>query len=146
MKKIVFLGYYLCIGVLAFAQPKNVNYEKQDFLLNVLGNPTLCLEDFRDVGLNETNTSLEPASIYLNTKSQYFHSLMIKAVGKDDYNTRKVVYNKVAAAWRVFKQIQYAGGTRRLGSAYNIFDTRYKETSPELRHKLSIVPLKLTKY
>lgn len=143
------LSFALCFFLFnnITAQPQSIEYYKEnDFLLNVLCNPSFCLEDFRDVGLTSKNTELRSMSEYVNTKNSYFHSIMIKAVGKDNYETRKMVYNKVAASWKVFKEIQYSGGTCRSGSPYNVFDTRYKETEPELRHKLSIVPLKLVKY
>lgn len=89
------------------AQPQSIEYKKQDFLLAVLANPTFSLCDFKDVGLDESNTCLENEALYVNTKSQEFHKFMIRVVGKDDFNTRKTVYKKVAASWRVFKEIQY---------------------------------------
>ena len=147
MKRFCFILGFLCLLVsMAVAQPKSVEYEKKDFLLNVLWNPTFCLEDFREVGLTSRNTELRPMNDYLTSKMTELHSQMLKVVGKDDYNTRKIVYKKVAASWRVFKEIQYAGGTCYNGYSYGYESPKYKNTSLELRHKLSIVPLKLTKY
>lgn len=145
MKKNILLLAYLCLQFnYVFSQPKSIEYEKQDFLLNVLANPKFSLCGFKDVGLNEKNTSLENESVYLNTKNQSLHDLMIKAVGKDDYKTRKTVYGQVAASWKVFKEIQYREECVDVHySQYNIFAPKI---DPELRHKLSIVPLKLVKY
>ncbi len=147
MKRLCFIFGFLCLlANLAVAQPKSVEYEKKDFLLNVLWNPTFCLEDFREVGLTSSNTELRPMNDYLTSKMPELHSQMLKVMGKDDYNTRKIVYNKVAASWRAFKEIQYAGGTCYNGYSYGYESPKYKSTSLELRHKLSIVPLKLTKF
>ncbi len=139
MNRILLFISFLCFTTtIAIAQPQ----EKQDFFLNVLANPTFCLEDFRDVGLNSSNTSMQPESEYLNAKNQKFHSLMIQALGKDDYNTRKATYKKVVASWRIFIEIQNAGGTCRYSKSNNIWDNRAKNTSAELKQKLSIIPLK----
>ena len=132
------LGFLLVLLNNAIAQPKSVEYEMQDFLMNVLWNPTFCLQDFRTVGLTSNNTELKSMNTYLNYKGKGFHSQMLKVIGKDDYSTRKMVYLKVAASWKVFKEIQYAGG-----DCHSDF---FNNTSLELRHKLSIVPLKLEKY
>ena len=145
MKRLcLILGFLCLLFINAIAQPKSVEYEKQDFLLNVLTNPSLTLCGFKDVGLNTSNTSLDYESTYLNIKNQAFHKLMIQAVGRDDYNTRKTVYKKVAASWRVFKEIQYQKECVDVHySQYNIFAPKI---DPVIRHKLSIVPLKLEKY
>ncbi len=126
------------------AQPKSVEYEKQDFLLTVLANPNFSLCGFKDVGLNESNTSLDYESTYINTKSQYFHKMMIEAVGRDDYNTRKTVYKKVAASWKVFKEIQYR--SECVDVVFDRNDIFAPKIDPVIRHKLSIVPLKLEKF
>lgn len=147
MKRLsVLFGFFCLLLNSIVAQPKSVEYEKQDFLMNVLWNPSFCLEDFRDVGLTSNNTELRPMNDYISYNNNEFHSQMIKVVGKDDSNTRKMVYNKVAASWKVFKEIQYAGGTCHNGYSYGYESPKYKNTSLELRHKLSIVPLKLTNY
>jgi len=124
------------------AQPKSIEYEKQDFFLNVLANPNFSLCGFKDVGLNETNTSMQTESTYMNADySGKFHKYMLEAFGKDDYNTRKNAYRKIVASWRVFKQIQYRKECIHVHySQYNIWAPTI---DAELRHKLSIVPLKL---
>lgn len=124
--------------------PSNIEYKKHDFLLNILANPDVNLCKFKDLGLNESNTSLSPENIYLNAKTQDIHNFMIKAIGKDDYRTRKMVYRKIAAAWRVFKEIQYRNECVDVSySQHNIWAPKIDD---ELRHKLSIVPLKLNNY
>lgn len=84
MKRLCFIFGFLCLlANLAVAQPKSVEYEKKDFLLNVLWNPTFCLEDFREVGLTSSNTELRPMNDYLTSKMPELHSQMLKIMGKD---------------------------------------------------------------
>ena len=145
MKRLCLLFYFICMLLnTTIAQPQSIEYKKQDFLLAVLANPTFSLCDFKDVGLDESNTSLENEALYVNTKSQEFHKSMIRVVGKDDFNTRKTVYKKVAASWRVFKEIQYR--KECVDIQYSRYDIFAPKIAPELRHKLSIVPLKLVNY
>lgn len=145
MKRFCFLFCFICILLnTTIAQPQSVEYKKQDFLLTVLANPNFSLCDFKDVGLNESNTSLENEALYVNTKNQDFHKSMIKVVGKDDFNTRKTVYKKVAASWRVFKEIQYR--KECVDVHYSPYNTWAKQIDPVIKHKLSIVPLKLEEY
>lgn len=147
MRRIWFLICFLFILInKVVAQPSSIEYEKKDFLFNVLWNPTFCLEDFREVGLTSNNTELKSMNYYLNSNDNLFHSKMIEVIGSDDITARKTVYNKVAASWRVFKEIQSAGGTSHNWYSYGYQSPKYRNTSLELRHKLSIVPLKLTEY
>ena len=127
------------------AQPKSIEYEKQDFFLNVLANPNFSLCGFKDVGLNESNSSMQTESTYMNADyTGKFHKYMLEAFGKDDYNTRKNAYRKIAASWRVFKEIQYRKECIHIHySQDNIWAPKI---DPVIRHKLSIVPLKLEKY
>lgn len=145
MKKLCLILGILCfLPISTIAQPKSVEYKKQDFLLAVLANPNFSLCNFKDVGLNESNTSLENEALYVNTKNQEFHKTMIRVVGKDDFNTRKIVYKKVAASWRVFKEIQYR--KECVDVNYSRYDIFAPKIDPVIRHKLSIVPLKLENY
>lgn len=135
--------FFLLNGLMA--QPKSIEYEKQDFFLNVLANPNFSLCGLKDVGLNETNTSMETESTYMNASyTGNFHKYMLEAFGKDDYNTRKNAYRKIAASWRVFKEIQYR--KECIHVHYSPYNTWAKDIDPVIRHKLSIVPLKLENY
>ena len=42
------------------------NSKENDWLLNRVSNPTFSISDFKEVGLNATNTSLEDANVYKN--------------------------------------------------------------------------------
>lgn len=42
------------------------NSKENDWLLNRVSNPTFSISDFKAVGLDATNTSLEDASVYKN--------------------------------------------------------------------------------
>ena len=144
MKRQGVLFVLLSVAMLVIAQPKNIKYEKQDFLLNVLTNPELSLCQFKDVGLNTSNTCLRDEASYVNLESNTFHNMMIKAVGKDDYKTRVTTYRKIAASWRVFKEIQYRNEC--VDVPFYINDISAPKIDAETKHKLSIVPLKLVYY
>ena len=126
--------------------PSSVNYEKNDFFLNVIYNPSFSLCNFKDVGLNESNTSLADEETYqkaVSTKAEYRKKL-IATLGKSDRSTIHTAYLKVKAAWNVFREIQYSKQCVDISySSHNIFAPTM---DAELRHKLSIVPLKLKYY
>lgn len=130
------------------AQPKTVNYQKEhDFILEVFANPNFSIYEFLSVGLNEKNTQLLPEERY--HKSTYVQNKCKKMYGKYTYAIFHDVYRKVSASWTVFKEVQYTdlsyNGFGKYMMRYDPFDTSRPLNcpNPELKHKLSIVPLKL---
>ena len=147
----------LCFLTVAFSQfnpPKSIHYKKEhDFMLTVLFNPQFSLYDFITVGINEKNTHL---------RDEYTYSKSEKVINKckefygDKYNeyTLHATYMKIKASWKVFLEVlNYSIEDMHLAmytppSDYILFTTRKIDDcpNPELRHKLSIVPLYLEEY
>ena len=141
----LFWGLFCIFFINIIAQPKSVNYKKEnDYFLTVLTNPGFSLCDFKDVGLNESNTELLAESDYLNATGSNVHRLMMEVVGRDDYATREKIYRKIAASWQVFKEIQYR--KEWVDVHYSPHNIWAKKIDPVIKHKLSIVPLKLEEY
>lgn len=143
----------ICITTLSFAQfnaPKNVTYKKEnDFMLNVLYNPKFCLYDFLLVGLHERNTAFLDKNTY-KSSSKVINKC--KEIYGNNYNnnTFDIIYSKVKAAWKVFLEVQDCDIDEMAKyftnySKDNIFRPR-NCPNPELKHKLSIVPLSLEDY
>lgn len=164
MKRFLFLmSVFISCSVL-FAQPKTVEYQKEnDFIVAVLNNPTFSIYEFLCSGLNEKNTQFL-------AEYQYRKSNFVKNKCKEMYGiyTDAIfhnIYRKVSASWTVFKEVQFTdlsydgfGKYMMFGDEYSLsdvilggknlsgmFDTRRHLNcpNPELKHKLSIVPLKL---
>ena len=127
-----------------YSQPKSVEYEKEyDFFLNVLVNPNLRIYDFLAAGLNSKNTEFHDFSAYYHSENTQNKCKKLKI------NIREA-YNKAAAAWRVFLEVEHTdldefGQYMISYHRDNIFAPR-NCPDPELKHKLSIVPLKLERY
>lgn len=120
-------------------------YQKEnDFMVAVLNNPQFNLYDFIKIsGLHERNTQFLTEAQYWNTK--YIKNKCVE-MGINDFHR---IYNKVRTAWCIFKEIQdtdvsYDGMGKYF---YNYGDWDITKPSncpyPELKHKLSIVPLQL---
>ena len=128
------------------AQPRNLHYEKEnDFFMNVIYNPTFSIYDFLTVGLNSKNTDLKELHIYQKSKNATSQCRKLKI-------NMTIAYNKVKASWKVFKEVENTdlssngfGKYMMSYSQYNIFAPK-NCPNPELKHKLSIVPLKLEIY
>lgn len=131
-----------------YAQPRSIQYEKDDFFMGVLENPNLPIFEFLWAGNNSRNTELKSYNFYAN--SNYAREECRRA----NVNMA-TAYRKVQTAWRVVLEVEHVD-VKRLGVLFgkvsynrnNIWaqDEERKlrrETSPELIHKLSIVPLKL---
>jgi len=142
--------FAICLLVITFitanAQPKSIHYKKEnDFFMNVIYNPSFSLYNFLVVGLSSKNTELKDLHVYVNSKNV-----------QDQCRTLKIdiseTYNKVKASWKVFLEVENTDiSTDGFGkymvtySPYNIFAPKTCP-NPELKHKLSIVPLKLEEY
>lgn len=120
-------------------------YQKEhDFMVAVLNNPQFNLYDFITASdLHESNTQFLTEAQYWNTK--YIKNKCAE-MGINDFHS---IYNKVRTAWGIFKEIQdtdvsYDGMGKYF---YNYGDWDITKPSncpyPELKHKLSIVPLQL---
>ena len=107
-------------------------------MMNVLANPTFSIYDLHLVGLNSSNTNLQPLATYLNSDNAK------KYCQKNNLSVRDA-YAKVSKAWQIFKEVEkYRSQWSAWMANYrsdNIFAP--KNPNPELRRKLSIIPLKL---
>ena len=143
----------LCMVSYAFAQyPKSANYKKEnDFMVAVLNNPTFSLFDFISVAeMHERNTQFLDESRY--TKSNFIINKCKELYGTFNSQTFHATYMKVKAAWRIFIEIQDTDvsykGMGKYFVKHDMFDIDAPRNCPypELKHKLSIVPLKLEEY
>lgn len=128
------------------AQPQSIKYQKEnDFFMNIIYNPTFSLYNFLTIGLNSKNTDIKELNVYLkshNAKTQC-QKLNIDITE---------AYKKAKACWAVFLEIENTdlsvngfGKYMIETSPYNIYAPK-NCPNPELKHKLSIVPLKLKEY
>lgn len=153
-KRFLALILLLCLVFISFAQaPKSTKYKKEhDFMLTVLYNPTFSLFDFISVGLHERNTKFVDESTY--RKSDKIINKCNELYGRFDNNTFHAIYMKVKASWEIFLEVQntdisYEGMGKYFveHSRNNIYAPQTQNCPyPELKHKLSIVPLKLEEY
>lgn len=132
--------------ILCNAQPKSIKYHKEnDFFMNIIYNPSFSLYNFLTIGLNSKNTDLKELGVYLKSNNA---RTQCQKLNIDMTET----YKKVKASWRVFLEIENTdlsvngfGKYMIEASPYNIFVPKTCP-NPELKHKLSIVPLKLEEY
>jgi len=147
MKRRLFATCLLVITfITASTQPKSIHYKKENnFFMNVIYNPSFSLYNFLVVGLSSKNTELKDLHVYVNSKNV-----------QDQCRTLNIsiseTYNKVKASWNIFLEVEntdlsvYGFGKYMMEySPYNLFAPRTCP-NPELKHKLSIVPLKLKEY
>lgn len=149
-----FILVLLLYGVsFTFAQyPKSTNYKKEnDFMVAVLNNPAFSLFDFiRVSGLHERNTQFLDENTY--TKSKFIVNRCKELYGSYSSSIFHTTYMKVKSAWKVFLEIQNTDvsyeGMGKYFMKYDMFDTNTPRNCPypELKHKLSIVPLRLEEY
>lgn len=153
MKRCIVLLFLLCGISIVFAQvPKSVSYKKgNDFMVAILNNPTLSLFDLISIGgLHERNTQFLAESSY--TKSNFIINKCKELCGQYNTQTFHTIYMKVSASWKVFIEIQNSDvsyeGMGKYFMKHDMFDTSAPRNCPypELKHKLSIVPLKLEEY
>lgn len=129
-----------------FAQPKSIHYKKEnDFFMNVIYNPDISLYKFLIVGLSSKNTELRDLNVYVNSK-------IVQDKCRELNISISESYYKIKASWKVFLEIEntdlsYDGFGKYMIEAHphNIFVPK-NCPNPELKHKLSIVPLKLEEY
>ena len=155
MKRFISLVLFqLCFIIIASAQinpPKSIHYEekKYDFLLNVLGNPKANLYTFYIVGFNERNIEFHDEIKYSQDQETIN---TCKELYGEEYNehTFHSIYMKVKASLNVFLEIlQYSEDEISLEMMPDMARSllrKGEKTNPELRHKLSIVPLYLEEY
>lgn len=143
----------LCIASIASAQyPKSTKYKKEnDFMVAVLNNPTFSLFDFISVAeMHERNTQFLDESAYI--KSNFIINKCKELNGSFNSQAFHTTYMKVKAAWRIFFEVQNTdvsyNGMGKYFVKHDMFDTNAPRSCPypELKHKLSIVPLKLEEY
>lgn len=146
--------FFLLYGIsIVFAQvPKSTSYKKQnDFMVAVLNNPTFSLFDLISLGgLHGRNTQFLDESSY--TKSNFIINRCKELYGQYNAQTFHSIYMKVSASWKVFIEVQDCDvsydGMGKYFMKYDMFDTSAPRNCPypELKHKLSIVPLRLEEY
>lgn len=146
MKKVILIIVALCASLMTNAQPKSIYYEKEyDFFVNVITNPTSRLYDLLWAGMNSKNTLLKDKSIYVNNQEakEMCAKLNISV---------SVAYDKIYASWLVFLEIENTDisingfGKYMINYHRDNLDRPRTCPNPELKHKLSIVPLKLEVY
>ena len=155
MKRFIF-SFILALTAITtlLAQPRKIEYEKEnDFLLNVFANPNFSLYDFLCVGLSERNTDLRSEDVYKSYSE--VRKIFAKKYGKYSDESFHRVYKKISASWKVFKEVQYTDVSASGFGKYMmkpgdyaivgnlVIPSSQKCPNPELKHKLSIVPLKL---
>ena len=155
MKRLISLVLFqLCFIPIASAQinpPKSIHYKeiKYDFLLNVLSNPEANLYGFICAGFHEGNTEFHDEITYSQDQETINQC---KELYGEKYNehTFHSIYMKVKASWNVFLEVlQYSEeeiSLEMMPDRARIILAKGKKTNPELRHKLSIVPLYLEEY
>ena len=153
MKRIMILILLLCGISIVFAQsPKSTNYKKKnDFMVAVLNNPTFSLFNLISIGgLHERNTQFLDESSYV--KSNFIINKCKELQGQYNAQIFHAIYQKVSASWKVFIEVQNSdlshNGMGKYFMKYDMFDTSAPRHCPypELKHKLSIVPLRLEEY
>lgn len=142
MKRII--SIIICLILLSTlelsAQPKSINYKKEhDFFVLVVGNPNHSIGDFLCYGVRSSNTELRSFEFYSNNK--YCQKLCNEA----GINMR-TAYDKILACWKVLLIIE----DQDWFPAYHDWDPydtmRPRSIDPVLKHRVSIVPLKLEEY
>ena len=153
MKRSMILILLLCGISIVFAQiPKSTNYKKKnDFMVAVLNNPTFSLFNLISIGgLHERNTQFLDESSYV--KSNFIINKCKELQGQYNAQIFHAIYQKVSASWKVFIEVQNSdlshNGMGKYFMKYDMFDTSAPRDCPypELKHKLSIVPLRLEEY
>lgn len=153
MKRSMILILLLCGISIVFAQiPKSTNYKKKnDFMVAVLNNPTFSLFNLISIGgLHERNTQFLDESSYV--KSNFIINKCKELQGQYNAQIFHAIYQKVSASWKVFIEVQNSdlshNGMGKYFMKYDMFDTSAPRHCPypELKHKLSIVPLRLEEY
>ena len=152
MKHFTFILLLCTVSVVYAQYPKSTVYQKKnDFMVAVLNNPTFSLFDFiRVSGLHERNTQFLDENTY--TRSSFVINRCKELYGSYNSDIYHTTYMKVKAAWRVFLEVQNTDvsyeGMGKYFMKYDMFDTSAPRNCPypELKHKLSIVPLRLEEY
>lgn len=130
----------LCVLIIGLLTPVLTKADKisteNDFFLNVLYNPKFSLRDFKKLGLNSRNTTLNDYSAYINnTKVQK----KCKELGLSVYDA----YNNVKKAWKIYLEVQNVGNEYLISyHQNNIFAPKLDSN---IVKKLNIIPL-LYKY
>ena len=146
MKRLLVILLCVFSVISIFAQPKSILYKKEnDFFMNVIYNPDMSLYKFLVVGLSSKNTELRDLNIYVNSK-------IVQDKCRELNVSISESYYKIKVSWKVLLEIEnmdlsYDGFGRYMieTHSHNIFTPRTCP-NPELKHKLSIVPLKLEEY
>lgn len=133
-------------SISCYAQPKNIKYHKEnDFFMNIIYNPSFSLYNFLTIGLNSKNTDLKELNVYLKSNNARAQCQKLNI-------NMTETYKKVKASWKVFLEVENTDlSVKGFGkymleySPYNIYAPK-NCPNPELKHKLSIVPLKLEEY
>lgn len=146
MKKIIFFIFLILGNICSFSQPTSLHYKKQyDFFYDVMNNPDAAIYQFLMAGLNSKNTELRDIEYY-----RYRDGVQEKC--RKMNMTYNEAYNKIKACWGVFLEVEHTDLSMKGFGKYMIpyhRDNAFAPKNcpnPELKHKLSIVPLKLKEY
>ena len=111
-------------------------------MVAVLNNPTFSLYDFISIAnLHERNTQFLKEELYRD--SDFIKNKCKELYGQYNIQTLHIIYKRVSTAWKVLLEVQnrdvsYNG----MGKYFNI-KTQLKCPYPELKYKLSVIPLTL---
>ncbi len=141
MKRII--SIIICLILLSTlelsAQPKSINYKKEhDFFLEVIHNPDFSLGEFLVVGINSSNCELKSFDVY---NSNY----KIRDYCRKNNININIAYYQIKSSWQVLLLIEDADWLDAMipPTQRTIF---HSKVDPELKHRVSIVPLKLEEY
>lgn len=135
---LILMSISLILSIAISAQPTSLNYKKKDFVGEVLSNPNFSLGDFLSWGINSKTCRIGNWNVYQRNAD---YQKACRAMRLNPYET----YKKIKASWEVLLIIENQDWEGALvpWASNNIFAPKI---DPELRHRVSVVPLKLKEY
>ncbi|MBS4814452.1 hypothetical protein [Phocaeicola coprocola] len=144
MKRNLFILIFLYIAIAISAQTNKseLHTKENDFMVAVLNNPTFSLYDFISIAnLHERNTQFLKEELY--RESDFIKNKCKELYGQYNIQTLHIIYKRVSTAWKVLLEVQNCDVSYNgMGKYFNI-KTQLKCPYPELKYKLSIIPLTL---
>lgn len=78
--------------------------KENDMLLNVMQNPSFSIQDFQDIGIDASNTSLQSRDIYQNSQTVQQSPVFKDSTGDFDQSVFNKVYNTAAGVYNAIAQ------------------------------------------
>ena len=123
------------------------NPKENDWLLNRVSNPNFLISDFKELGLNASNTSLEDATVYKDIP-QIQSNPQFQTDGKFDEAKFNNVYKYMAETYNQFADDSYQEDitSQSLFHRDDIFaDPKKRRQGPDIYFKREANPLQQTK-